>query len=82
MEVSRGLGFTGLQAEVVDATIPPRGKDGWICQKPDPVDGCEIHKPHHFETMVDAMKLLVFTGESSETRVLRCCEMDFVHPQF
>ena len=36
---------------------------------------------HHSETMGNHC-LLVSTGETSETRVLRWCEMDFVHQQY
>ena len=43
------------------------------------VDGCEIQKSHHLETMgnhYDIYRGIVILG------LLRWCEMDFVHPQY
>ena len=45
---------------------------------PPAVDGCEFHKPHHFETMVEA---IVLVGEPSETKVSWVVR-DFIHSVF
>ena len=70
--------FCMLRLEVLDLGSPALaagpGPTGANMPRKIPVDGCDIHKPHHLETMVETtVGGHFFTRESSDTTVSGWC---------